>query len=183
MRHFLCSFVRMDRTESPHTGYPHHWSSAPAKHGVCVVSPDYRLAPQARMPQILTDCANVMKYLRSQEFAEATGGRVDAERICVSGGSAGVFALYSRDPSLMMGTRRLACTPYGHGHRLRGLWYRYSRSAQKYCCHLSHIRPERSVRLPFIYLRTLAEAQAQILAYEAASSLVHGPCHREGGAD
>jgi len=70
-------------------GHPHHWASAPEKHGLCVVSPDYRLAPQARLPSILEDCANVMTYLRSEEFDRATGGKVDQSRICISGGSAG----------------------------------------------------------------------------------------------
>lgn len=70
-------------------GYPHHWASAPSKHGLCVVSPDYRLAPQARLPAILEDCVNVMTYLRSEDFEKATESRVDTSKICVGGGSAG----------------------------------------------------------------------------------------------
>jgi hypothetical protein len=41
----------------------------------------------------MQDCANVMKFLRSEEFGKATEGRVDQSKICVSGGSAGKLNL------------------------------------------------------------------------------------------
>lgn len=72
-----------------HAGFPHHWASASEKYGLCTVSADYRLAPQVRFPAIMQDCANVMKFLRSEEFGKATEGRVDQSKICISGGSAG----------------------------------------------------------------------------------------------
>ncbi|KAK7005618.1 polyketide synthase [Favolaschia claudopus] len=67
---------------------PHHLSS-PAKHNLCFVSCDYRLAPQTRVPGILADCKDAMDYIRSSTFADATGNRVDATRMVVSGSSAG----------------------------------------------------------------------------------------------
>ncbi|KAJ7091268.1 Alpha/Beta hydrolase protein [Mycena epipterygia] len=67
---------------------PHHLS-APAKHGLCIVCPDYRLAPQTRLPGILADCKAAMDFVRSPAFALATGNRVDASKMILSGSSAG----------------------------------------------------------------------------------------------
>ncbi|BGP19105.1 hypothetical protein JCM10213_008048 [Rhodosporidiobolus nylandii] len=66
-----------------------HLLSAPSKHNLCLVSPDYRLAPQTRFPGILSDIAAVMAYIRSPAFLAATGGKVDQSKLIVSGGSAG----------------------------------------------------------------------------------------------
>jgi len=71
---------------------PHHLS-APAKHNLCIVSADYRLAPQTRLPGILADCKAAMDFVRSPAFAQATGNRVDASRMVVSGSSAGGWLL------------------------------------------------------------------------------------------
>lgn len=44
----------------------------------------------------MQDCANVMNFLRSEEFGKATEGKVDQSKICISGGSAGMgFLLLS----------------------------------------------------------------------------------------
>ncbi|KAF7361793.1 Polyketide synthase [Mycena venus] len=67
---------------------PHHLS-APMKHNICIVSADYRLAPQTRLPGILADCKAAMDFVRSPAFANATGNRVDASKMVVSGSSAG----------------------------------------------------------------------------------------------
>ncbi|KAJ7188114.1 Alpha/Beta hydrolase protein [Mycena filopes] len=67
---------------------PHHLR-APTKHNICLVSPDYRLAPQTRIPGILADCKAAMDFIRSPEFAAATGNRVDSSKMVVSGSSAG----------------------------------------------------------------------------------------------
>ncbi|KAJ7680446.1 Alpha/Beta hydrolase protein [Mycena polygramma] len=67
---------------------PHH-ISAPSKHGLCIVSADYRLAPQTRLPDILADCKSAMDFVRSPAFAAATEYRVDASKLIVSGSSAG----------------------------------------------------------------------------------------------
>ncbi|KAF5350312.1 hypothetical protein D9758_012793 [Tetrapyrgos nigripes] len=67
---------------------PHHLH-APSKHNICIVSPDYRLAPQFRFPAILSDCASAMTFLHSPEFASKVQGRADTSRIVLSGSSAG----------------------------------------------------------------------------------------------
>ncbi|KAF7306155.1 Polyketide synthase [Mycena chlorophos] len=67
---------------------PHHLAAV-TKHNICIVSADYRLAPQTRLPGILADCKSAMEFVGSKAFAEATGGRVDANKIVVSGSSAG----------------------------------------------------------------------------------------------
>ncbi|GAA6007141.1 hypothetical protein JCM10207_001523 [Rhodosporidiobolus poonsookiae] len=66
-----------------------HLVRAPALHNLCVVSPDYRLAPQTRLPDILEDIASLLSFIRSDKFVAATGGRVDPSKVIVSGGSAG----------------------------------------------------------------------------------------------
>ncbi|KXN81935.1 Versiconal hemiacetal acetate esterase [Leucoagaricus sp. SymC.cos] len=71
------------KAAAPHTRY------ASAKHGLCVVSVDYRLAPQTRLPGILADCKAAIDFVQSDKFAEATSNRVDSSHLIVSGSSAG----------------------------------------------------------------------------------------------
>ncbi|KAJ3554177.1 hypothetical protein NP233_g12478 [Leucocoprinus birnbaumii] len=66
-----------------------HTLRAPEKHNLCVVSVDYRLAPQTRLPGVLADCKAAIDFLHSNEFAKATENKVDSSRIVVSGSSAG----------------------------------------------------------------------------------------------
>ncbi|KAK4057886.1 hypothetical protein OIO90_001105 [Microbotryomycetes sp. JL221] len=66
-----------------------HLKSAPKKHGLCMISADYRHAPQARMPDILSDVADCVSFIRSAAFTEKTQGKADATKLIVSGGSAG----------------------------------------------------------------------------------------------
>jgi acetyl esterase/lipase len=63
------------------------WSTAPWVS--CLVSADYRLAPQTRMPGIMEDIAAAMNYVRSPAFLAETHGAVDQSKVIVSGGSAG----------------------------------------------------------------------------------------------
>ncbi|KAF7306156.1 hypothetical protein HMN09_00770900 [Mycena chlorophos] len=58
---------------------------------LCIVSADYRLAPQTRLPGILSDCKAAMEFVSSEGFAAATGDRVDVSKLVVSGSSAGGF--------------------------------------------------------------------------------------------
>ncbi|PFH53336.1 hypothetical protein AMATHDRAFT_137855 [Amanita thiersii Skay4041] len=66
-----------------------HMLRAPANHDLCIVSADYRLAPQTRMPSILSDCVDAIKYIRSPAFAAATQNRVNPSKLALSGSSAG----------------------------------------------------------------------------------------------
>ncbi|KAJ3720305.1 Alpha/Beta hydrolase protein [Lentinula raphanica] len=67
---------------------PHHLR-APTNHRVTLVSADYRLAPQFRLPIILSDCADAVNFLHTEDFRKATQGRADPSRVILSGSSAG----------------------------------------------------------------------------------------------
>lgn len=56
--------------------------------GYVLVSLDYRLAPETKLPAILTDIEDALRWLRSDG---ANRFNVDPKRIAVSGGSAGGF--------------------------------------------------------------------------------------------
>ncbi|KAK4055563.1 hypothetical protein OIV83_000109 [Microbotryomycetes sp. JL201] len=66
-----------------------HLKSAPHKHGLTFISADYRLAPQVRLPDILSDVADCIKFIHSAEFSEKTGRTCDPSKLIISGGSAG----------------------------------------------------------------------------------------------
>lgn len=66
-----------------------HLQNAPEKHNVIVVSADYRLAPQVRMPEILSDAGDVLSWIQSKEFATLTNDKADQSKVFVSGSSAG----------------------------------------------------------------------------------------------
>jgi acetyl esterase/lipase len=76
-----------------------------AAQGFVVVVPDYRLAPEARYPDFLQDCAAAVHWAR--HHARAYGG--DGERIVLTGHSAGAYngAMLALDPSLL-GADRIA---------------------------------------------------------------------------
>ncbi|GAA5900641.1 hypothetical protein JCM5296_006735 [Sporobolomyces johnsonii] len=72
-------------------GIPPHLLAAPSEHNLCLVSPDYRLAPQTRLPSILSDIAALLSFIRSPAFVDHPDveGKVDPARVVVSGSSAG----------------------------------------------------------------------------------------------
>ncbi|GAA6064101.1 hypothetical protein JCM10212_003664 [Sporobolomyces blumeae] len=70
--------------------YPHLLNAA-ARHHVCFISADYRLAPQTRFPGILSDLTCLFSYLLSPAFAKATDDRLDLSRIVTIGNSAGGY--------------------------------------------------------------------------------------------
>ncbi|KAF9074724.1 Alpha/Beta hydrolase protein [Rhodocollybia butyracea] len=53
------------------------------------VCPDYRLAPQFRLPTVLSDCADAVKFLHSEDFRSATKECADSSRVILTGSSAG----------------------------------------------------------------------------------------------
>jgi acetyl esterase/lipase len=66
-----------------------HLLRAPDLHNICVVSADYRLAPQSRLPAILSDVRDVVHYVQSEHFQADTDGKADSKRLVLSGSSAG----------------------------------------------------------------------------------------------
>ncbi|KAE8213307.1 hypothetical protein CF327_g3141, partial [Tilletia walkeri] len=66
-----------------------HLHAAPEKHGIAVVSVDYRLELQARMPSILSDISDALQFLQSPKVESSAGGKLDTSRIAVSGCSVG----------------------------------------------------------------------------------------------
>ncbi|KAF8918323.1 Alpha/Beta hydrolase protein [Mucidula mucida] len=82
---------------------PHHLLS-PSTHHICFISADYRLAPQTRLPDILTDCTDALTFLSSPAFATATGHRADAGRVVLSGSSAGGWLALLCGAGIAIGT-------------------------------------------------------------------------------
>ncbi|TFK70669.1 alpha/beta-hydrolase, partial [Pluteus cervinus] len=81
------------KAPAPHSVY------APHNHNICLISVDYRLAPQTRLPGILSDCSDALSFIQQNPlFASLTNNRVDVTRIVLSGSSAGGWL------SLLVGT-------------------------------------------------------------------------------
>jgi acetyl esterase/lipase len=66
-----------------------HLLRAPDLHNICVVSADYRLAPQSRLPAILSDVRDAVAYVQSEKFTADTKSKADSKRLVLSGSSAG----------------------------------------------------------------------------------------------
>ncbi len=89
-----------------------------ARQGWVCFAPSYRLSPAARLPQMVEDLEDALRWIR--EHAEEHG--VDPGFIAVAGGSAGghlaaLLALTAPEPSLQPGleeadTRVQACVPF-----------------------------------------------------------------------
>lgn len=75
-----------------------------------MVSPDYRLAPQASTREILTDVQDCLIFVRDKlqsHIPKSSGVTLDTSRICVSGSSAGGYitflaGLYSDIPKVLL---------------------------------------------------------------------------------
>lgn len=70
-------------------GVKPHLARAPDLHDICVVSADYRLAPQTRLPGILSDVRDAVVYVQSKQFSDDVGNRANSKKLVVSGSSAG----------------------------------------------------------------------------------------------
>jgi acetyl esterase/lipase len=68
---------------------PHHLITAASALNIAIVASDHRLAPQAKLPDVLKDCIAIVEYIRSDDFAGTTESKCDASKICLAGASAG----------------------------------------------------------------------------------------------
>jgi len=71
--------------------------------GLVAVLPDYRLYPEVRFPEFLTDCADAVRW--TQENISQYGG--DAQRLFLMGHSAGAYnaAMLALDPQFLKAAR------------------------------------------------------------------------------
>lgn len=68
-----------------------HMKKAASKHNLCVISADYRLAPQATVAEIASDVYDSIDYIRNKLTSNLRGETVDVSRLAVSGSSAGGY--------------------------------------------------------------------------------------------
>ncbi|PWN92574.1 alpha/beta-hydrolase [Acaromyces ingoldii] len=74
---------------------PAHFLRAPDRHGIAIVSPDYRLAPQVRLPSILEDISDFANFLLdgtlNKKLVSQQAAELDLTKAGLSGASAGGF--------------------------------------------------------------------------------------------
>lgn len=68
-----------------------HMRRAASKYNICVISADYRLAPQATIEEIASDVYDCVKFIRKDLTSQLDGKPVDTSRLAVSGSSAGGY--------------------------------------------------------------------------------------------
>lgn len=68
-----------------------HMRRAASKHNLCVISADYRLAPQASISEIASDVYDCVKFIRDDLSSQVDEAQVDVSRLAVSGSSAGGY--------------------------------------------------------------------------------------------
>lgn len=68
-----------------------HMRRAASKHNLCVISADYRLAPQANISEIASDVYDCVKFIRTDLTSQLDEAQVDVSRLAVSGSSAGGY--------------------------------------------------------------------------------------------
>jgi acetyl esterase/lipase len=85
--------------------------------GFSVISLDYRLAPETKLPQILKDVRDAYRWVRTR----APALRIDPDRIAVVGGSAGGYLALTTGYRLQPRPRAIVSF-YGYGD-IAGDWY------------------------------------------------------------
>lgn len=68
-------------------GIPPHLLKLPES-GIALISPDYRLAPQANVYLILEDAQAAVEFVRN-DLVSLLKTRIDPDRLALTGGSAG----------------------------------------------------------------------------------------------
>ncbi|CZT18615.1 uncharacterized protein RCC_04459 [Ramularia collo-cygni] len=68
-----------------------HMKKAASKYNLCVLSADYRLAPQATIVEIASDVYDCVKFIRNDLASRLGNTPVDTSRLAVSGSSAGGY--------------------------------------------------------------------------------------------
>src|SRR5262245_44169272 len=86
--------------------------------GYALVSIDYRLAPEVKLPEIIADVADAFRWLRG---AGATEARLEADRVVVTGGSAGGYLTLMT--GLVVKPRPKALVAYWGYGGVDGDWY------------------------------------------------------------
>lgn len=99
-------------------GFDRRLAAELIQRGFCIVSIDYRLAPETKLPAIIEDIQAAWKWLRS-DGAEHFG--VDPDRIATAGGSAGGYLTLMTGFCLDSRPRALV-SYYGYGE-LTTPWY------------------------------------------------------------
>lgn len=89
---------------------PPHMREAVSKYGIVVVSPDYRLAPQTRLPTILSDVGDAFLWA-THALPTLLPVAVDPHRLVVSGSSVGGYLAswvgWGKTPSVPLGSPEL----------------------------------------------------------------------------
>ncbi|KAI5479937.1 hypothetical protein MNV49_002227 [Pseudohyphozyma bogoriensis] len=84
---------------SSRVGIAPHLRRSAAKYNFCVVSADYRLAPQVSLVDIVEDVVDAATWCRTKLSGLVGEYKLDTERLIVSGGSAGGYlALLAASP-------------------------------------------------------------------------------------
>lgn len=68
-----------------------HMRRAVSSQDLCVISADYRFAPQATISEIASDVYDCISFIRTQLVSNIGEGVVDVDRLAVSGSSAGGY--------------------------------------------------------------------------------------------
>jgi acetyl esterase/lipase len=120
-------------------GIDERMKSGLLKAGYALVSIDYRLAPETKLPEILADVEDAFRWVREKGPALF---QAETRRIAVTGGSAGGYLTLATGYRVTPRPAALVAF-YGYGD-LIGDWY--SRPSPHPCHHRSHLTREEAFR-------------------------------------